>query len=654
MKASIITVVYNNADTIAASIESVLNQDYKNIEYIVVDGQSNDGTLEVIQKYAQDIDIFVSEEDAGLYDALNKGIALATGDIIGILHADDIFNSRHSVSEVIKAFKREDTDCVYGDLVYVDRLDTNTVIRNWKSGKYERKKFLKGWMPPHPTFYVKRECFQENGTYDTSFSCSGDYELMLRYLYKNELKASYVDKTLVRMRVGGVSNNSLKGRLKANREDALAWKKNDIKPLPLTHIMKPLRKIGQLNFKEMGFKFATYFSLLLPLLALIVSSNDIGNFHDNFKVGLAAIFSWGVVVVSIPVIIKIAEAKQLMDSPNHRSSHTKPIPTLGGIAIFASLLLSLTMWGGINEVNNLQYLLGALTVIFFIGLKDDMLVISPRKKLMAQIIASFLIVQGIDLQLESFYGILGIGTLPYWFSLPFTILVFVLITNAYNLIDGIDGLASLLGMIAACFFGAWFFRAGHVDYAILAFSMLGALAAFIKYNFSKNQKIFLGDTGSLIIGILCATLMFQFIKLNAEAVHTTYYLHNAPVIAIAILGISLFDLLRLFVVRLYRKQSPFSPDRNHIHHLLIDLNFTHRKATIVLGVLNIGLISTALLSFTVLNPTVAFLLMVLYFLFHIILCHQLQFSNPRVITLFFLRYIRLLNGKRVVKPIAKI
>ena len=229
-------------------------------------------------------------------------------------------------------------------------------------------------------------------------------------------------------------------------------------------------------------------------------------------------FAWGIVAGSIPSIIEIARIKHLMDSPNARSSHQAPIPTLGGVAIFAAVLLSVTIWIEIEETNRLQYLLGAITLIFFTGLKDDMLIIAPNKKLMAQLFSAGVIILGMDIEVESFYGVLGIEHLAPWFSLPFTLIVFVLIINAYNLMDGIDGLASVLGIIATCFFGGWFLVAGHTDYAILAFVTAGALIAFIKYNFSKKQKIFLGDTGSLIIGVLCATMALQFIKLNALAV----------------------------------------------------------------------------------------------------------------------------------------
>ena len=652
MKVSIITVVYNSVDTIGTSIESVLNQDYQDIEYIVVDGQSQDGTLDVIQEYAQQIDVFVSEEDEGLYDALNKGIALATGDVVGILHADDLFDSNQVVSDIVSTFCQKEVDCVYGDLVYVDRKDTDKVVRTWKSGEYRRGKLLRGWMPPHPTFYVKKECIEHHGLYDTTFTSSADYELMLRYLHKGELAVGYVDRTLVRMRTGGISNGSLKNRWRANQEDALALKKNNIAAHPIVRVLKPLRKVGQFSLKSYSH-WASYLSIILPLLLLTVPFGEQSTLLDAayLKISSATVFAWGIVSVSIPSIIEIARIKHLMDSPNARSSHQSPIPTLGGVAIFAAVLLSATIWIEIGETNQLQYILGAITLIFFTGLKDDILVIAPNKKFVAQLFSAGVIVFGMDLPIESFYGVFGIENIAPWVGVPFTLIVFVLIVNAYNLMDGIDGLASTLGIIASFFFGGWFLVAGHINCAILAFITAGALIAFMKYNFSKKQKIFLGDTGSLITGVLCATMALQFIKLNGLAVGSTYYFHNAFFIAISVLGVALFDILRVFFLRIRRGQSPFHADRNHVHHLLINLNFSHMKATLFLGLGNVLMILVAVSSFSYMEPTAALLLVIALFASYLLFCYQLRFSNPNVVKLLFIRYIRLQNGKRAVKLI---
>lgn len=245
MKISIITVVYNNASTIADTIKSVNNQTYKNIEYIIIDGASTDGTLDIIRSSQHNITKLISEPDKGLYHAMNKGIALATGDIIGILNADDIYESKDSLSQVIQKFKETDADAVYGNLVYVDAHDIIKVIRKWEAGEYKPNAFKMGWMPPHPAFFTKKNIYSTFGNFNTELKIAADYELMLRLIHKNNIKLSYLSKTIVRMRIGGISNSGLYTRIKVFREDILAWKLNGLKPSYLTLIMKRLSKISQ-------------------------------------------------------------------------------------------------------------------------------------------------------------------------------------------------------------------------------------------------------------------------------------------------------------------------------------------------------------------------------------------------------------------------
>ncbi|GAB3195555.1 glycosyltransferase involved in cell wall biosynthesis [Pontibacter aydingkolensis] len=245
MKVTIITIVYNNCSTIASAIESVLSQNYKDIEYIIIDGLSMDGTVEIVKKYTERISKFISEKDRGLYDALNKGIKLATGDIIGFLHSDDTFYYNDAIQDIVSHFKTSNSESIYADLEYVSRFNSEKVIRYWKAGNYDLKNFIYGWMPPHPTFYVKREVYEKLGLYDTSFESAADYELMLRYLYKYKISAAYLPKTLIKMRVGGKSNVSFKNRIKANNEDHRAWIINGLKPKFYTRYLKPLRKIIQ-------------------------------------------------------------------------------------------------------------------------------------------------------------------------------------------------------------------------------------------------------------------------------------------------------------------------------------------------------------------------------------------------------------------------
>lgn len=245
LKVSIITACYNSEITIENTIHSVLDQDYKKIEYIIVDGQSIDKTLDIVNKFSGKISQVISEKDAGMYHALNKGIRFASGDVVAFLHADDFYSHNSVVSMVVEQFEKTNADAVYGDLQYVDKKDTTKIFRNWKSCEYEDGLFLKGWMPPHPTFFVKKHCYEKFGIFKTNLKFAADYELMLRFIYKHKIKTSYIHEVFVKMRVGGKSNVSLMNRIKANREDRLAWKMNGLKPNFLTLILKPLSKIFQ-------------------------------------------------------------------------------------------------------------------------------------------------------------------------------------------------------------------------------------------------------------------------------------------------------------------------------------------------------------------------------------------------------------------------
>jgi glycosyltransferase involved in cell wall biosynthesis len=245
MKISIITVCYNSAETIEDTINSVLNQSYQDIEYIIVDGASTDKTMELVNRYSSRISKVISEKDSGIYDAMNKGISLATGDVVGILNSDDVYASHEVIHKVADAFKREKAEGVYGDLVYINQGDTDKVIRYWKSGGYKEGSFKLGWMPPHPTFFVSKEKYQAWGMYNLSLKSAADYELMLRFIHKQGLKLVYIPEILVKMRVGGMSNENIFHRLRANREDKKAWEINRLKPGVLTFLFKPLRKIDQ-------------------------------------------------------------------------------------------------------------------------------------------------------------------------------------------------------------------------------------------------------------------------------------------------------------------------------------------------------------------------------------------------------------------------
>lgn len=244
MSISIITVSFNCRDTLKDTIESVMSQAVA-AEHIIIDGGSTDGTLEMLHGYGDKLAKVVSEPDEGIYDAMNKGIRLATGDVIGILNADDFYSHDEVLHKVLSVFSEKKVDSAYGDLEYVDPVQTSRVVRRWIAGTYQPGDFLLGWMPPHPTFFVRKTVYEKYGLYRPDFYSAGDYEMMVRLMFKHRISSAYIPEVLVRMRAGGVSNSSIRRRLEANREDRRAWKVNGIRAPFYTTILKPLRKVGQ-------------------------------------------------------------------------------------------------------------------------------------------------------------------------------------------------------------------------------------------------------------------------------------------------------------------------------------------------------------------------------------------------------------------------
>jgi len=244
MKVSIITCTYNSAATLSWNLESIARQSYDNIEQIIIDNVSTDHTLKIAKEYDQ-VKTIVSEPDKGIYDAMNKGIANAKGDIIGILNSDDYLAGPDIIAEIVQQFKDTRCDATYGNLIYVKNKHPEKIQRVWIAGKYKRTQFYDGWMMPHPTLYVKKEMYQKFGGFDTSFRLAADYELILRLLLKNKIKATHIDKVLVYMRAGGAGNKDMGRRFKAHNEDYRAWETNGLKPKWYTLKLKPIRKIGQ-------------------------------------------------------------------------------------------------------------------------------------------------------------------------------------------------------------------------------------------------------------------------------------------------------------------------------------------------------------------------------------------------------------------------
>jgi glycosyltransferase involved in cell wall biosynthesis len=245
LKVSIITAVFNSVETIEDCIRSIRSQTYPHIEHIIIDGGSTDGTLEILTKYKSKISRCISESDNGIYDAMNKGIMLATGEIIGILNSDDFYPDEFVIEKVVAALQSNSTDSCYGDVIYVHKDCPYKIVRYWKGIQFSRKKFKLGWMPHHGTFYAKKEVFEKYGVYRNDFRIAADYELMLRFLYKYGISTTYIPEVLLKVRTGGASSPSLRTTAKVIKENYKAWVVNDLNPLAVTFILKPLLKIPQ-------------------------------------------------------------------------------------------------------------------------------------------------------------------------------------------------------------------------------------------------------------------------------------------------------------------------------------------------------------------------------------------------------------------------
>lgn len=294
-----------------------------------------------------------------------------------------------------------------------------------------------------------------------------------------------------------------------------------------------------------------------------------------------------IVFTSIPTIVKVAHAKRLTDEPGKRKSHSTSVPTLGGIAIFTGILIPFSLFTYFFRHFEFQYIIGASLILFFVGVKDDILVTAPLKKLMGQVTASLIIIVLGDFRFTSLHGFYGIYHISYWASVVLTLFVFLAIINGFNLIDGIDGLASGVGIIASLFFGVWFFIAGTLAYAILAAAVIGSLVTFFVFNvFGRKNKIFMGDTGSLIVGLFMAVFAVKFNEMNTNP-NIPYFIHAAPAVSFGILIVPLFDTLRVMVIRLARGRSLFKPDKNHVHHKLLSMGFSHFQATLMILAANV-------------------------------------------------------------------
>ncbi|MCM4167393.1 Undecaprenyl-phosphate alpha-N-acetylglucosaminyl 1-phosphate transferase [Arenibacter antarcticus] len=308
------------------------------------------------------------------------------------------------------------------------------------------------------------------------------------------------------------------------------------------------------------------------------------------------------ILVSIrtyPVMILLVSKKRLMDTPVSRSMHSSRTATMGGIIVFIAFSITLIIAAlllGLPKLQlmNILAIIGGTLLLMFIGVKDDLIGISPKKKIGIQIFAACIIVLLTDLRITHGYNIFGLEELPYLVSVLITIFIFILVINAFNLIDGLDGLAGTIGTITSLSFGFFYFINDQTTMILVSFALVGSLLGFLRFNLSRKRKIFMGDSGSMFVGFLLAYQAIAFINQYPQTI-SDQNVNHAPIMAIAILSFPLLDTLRVFIIRIYQKRSPFSADRNHIHHRLLDMKFSHKRASLILGLLNIVVILFALL-----------------------------------------------------------
>lgn len=315
----------------------------------------------------------------------------------------------------------------------------------------------------------------------------------------------------------------------------------------------------------------------------------------------------------IPSIINVAKVKNLVDVPGGRRSHDVITPSLGGIGIFGGVMISIVLWTPFNLFGDLQYILAAFTIIFLIGAKDDILPMSPSRKFLGELIAVFILVTKSNIRLTSFQGLFGIYEIPYWFSILISLITVLMIINAFNLIDGINGLTAFITVLICVFMTGWFFLVDELALSLISFSTAGACVAFLYYNMTP-AKIFMGDTGSLFIGMICSILAIRFVEVNlAISGESKYAIQSAPAVAIAVVSVPVLDTLRVFFLRILRGRSPFKADRHHIHHLAVDSGFSHMEATIGLTIFN-GLMIYLAITFQYIGVNTIFFLLIFIFL----------------------------------------
>ena len=296
---------------------------------------------------------------------------------------------------------------------------------------------------------------------------------------------------------------------------------------------------------------------------------------------IVLLLSLGTTYIMIPKLIGLIKYKWFIDHPNKRSSHSYKTPNLGGITFYISFVIGLFLIQFYGMATFSFNMLAAVTILFIAGLKDDLVVLSVRSKVLAQLLAITLLLVNTDIPIENLYGFLGLTDVPYWLSLGFSYFAMLSIINAYNLIDGIDGLAAMLGVMVFAVFGLVFYSLSNYYYFLLALVPIGYLLAFLRYNLSKSKKIFMGDTGSMITGFLIGVLALRFLSLDGMQLQTLYIQpENLLLLTLGILFVLTTDTLRVMMIRLWNNKSIFKPDRNHVHHILIDTGLSHWAASL--------------------------------------------------------------------------
>jgi UDP-GlcNAc:undecaprenyl-phosphate/decaprenyl-phosphate GlcNAc-1-phosphate transferase len=330
---------------------------------------------------------------------------------------------------------------------------------------------------------------------------------------------------------------------------------------------------------------------------------------------LVFITAFTIVLMATPSLIKVAKLKKLIDEPNDRKIHHRPIPTIGGIIIFAGTIFSFTLWykaqcaaSDYNQcIQEFKMIIATSLILFFVGIKDDIVGTAPVKKLIAHIIVGLMLVLIGDIRISGLHGLFGVHEIPYWASIFLSLFTYIVVVNAFNLIDGVDGLASCVGLLVTTAFGTWFMFAGDYVMASLSFALAGSLLGFLIYNFSP-AKIFMGDSGSLVIGLIVCVLSIKLIEFpTAKLTGPMIYL-SKPVFVMATLIYPLMDTLRVTIIRLSKGHSPLHADRNHIHHKLIDLGHSHRSTVFFILGFNLIMICLSMFSNYIHNDTISLMI----------------------------------------------